>query len=98
MRDHALLTSQKFSRRDLIQEMGPWVDKYLVGGQTMEQLAMVLAQCSWTRENGLTGPDGLAAEVLTIRERFEKIQARLFGDGLDLLMGELSAELRANEK
>ena len=97
MRDHALLTSQDFSRRDLIGEIGPWVDKYLVGGQTMEQLAMVLAQCTWTRESGLAGPDGLASEVLTIRERFEKIQARLFGDGLDLLMGELSAELRANE-
>ncbi|CAB4666882.1 unannotated protein [freshwater metagenome] len=97
MRDYEVLTSDNFSRTDLIEEIKPWVAKYLAGGETLEQLSMVLAQCTWSKDHGLAGTQGLASEVLRIRQRFDQIQSRLMGDGLDLLMGELYAELKANE-
>ncbi|TRZ86162.1 MAG: hypothetical protein D4R83_05115 [Streptomycetaceae bacterium] len=97
MRDYEILTSDNFSRTDLIEEIKPWLAKYLAGGETLEQLSMVLAQCTWSKDHGLAGTQGLSAEVLRIRKRFDQIQSRLMGDGLDLLMGELYAELKANE-
>ncbi|MCX6428854.1 MAG: protein O-GlcNAcase [Actinobacteria bacterium] len=97
IRDHIHLTSPQFSRPDLIAEITPWLSKYRAGGETFEKLSMVLSQCSWSKETGLKGPKGLTVEVLTIRTAFEQIQTRLFGDGLDLMMGELFAELKASE-
>ncbi len=98
IRDHLHLTSPNFSRPDLIAEIQPWLFKYSAAGETFEKLSMVLAQCTWSKESGLGGPTGLSHEVHTIRSNFEKIQTRLMGDGLDLMMGELIAELNASEK
>lgn len=74
-------------------EITPWLEKYALGAEWLERMANALDQCT-------VGADGQLCAAASVPEGLRQLRAdlgsnpqRLFGDGFDIMLGELAAEI-----
>lgn len=94
--NHRALTQPEFSKPLIIAEIEKWLEKYLIGGETLIGLGQTLAGCGFDSVKKCisgTPADILALEQL--RERLEAHRKNLFGDQIVGPINELMAELQS---
>ena len=94
--NHRTLTQPEFSKPLIIAEIQKWLEKYLIGGETLIGLGQTLAGCGFDSVKKCisgTPADILALEQL--RERLEAHRKNLFGDQIAGPINELMAELQS---
>lgn len=90
--NHQVITASTFSWPALRTEVTPWLEKYRKVGIALRDVAAVLNSASFT--NGrIVGNTESAEQIRTIRISLAQDPTRIFGDGLDLVLGELTTEL-----
>jgi hypothetical protein len=87
-----LINDDSFSLPDLRREIDPWLRKYKQVGLALFEVSKILQRATFS--NGrIVGLSGMAEEVKAIRISLAQNPTRIFGDGLDLVLGELATEL-----
>lgn len=90
--NNSIIASSKFSWPQLRDEIGPWLNKYRNVGIALNEVAHVLSQAR-SVDGRLQGTVELSEAVRKIRNSLAQDPTRIFGDGLDLVLGELATEL-----
>jgi hyaluronoglucosaminidase len=88
------INASDFSYPELRAEIGPWLTKYKAVAEALNQIATILKQSSF-KKGRLVGTSQMANQVRQIRISLAQDPTRIFGDGLDLVLGELATELSA---
>jgi hyaluronoglucosaminidase len=91
---HQTINAVDFSYPELRAEIGPWLTKYRAVAEALTQISTILKQSSFEKGR-LTGTHQMADQVRQIRISLALDPTRIFGDGLDLVLGELATELSA---
>jgi hyaluronoglucosaminidase len=91
---HATISHADFCAPLLRGEITPWLEKYELGASWLERMAAVLDSCSVAEGGQLTASGAAREELRDIRENLNTNSRRLFGDGFDIMLGELAAEIR----
>lgn len=89
----AVITSEKYCAPLLRAEIAPWLEKYERGADWLEGMAEVLDKCEAVPGEGLHGPKSGHAKLLTLRTELNATTRKLFGDGFDIMLGELAGEV-----
>ena len=90
---HAVITAADFCAPLIRAEIQPWLDKYVLGASWLERMAAVLSTCSVGADGQLTASSAAGVELNDIRANLNTNARRLFGDGFDIMLGELAAEI-----
>lgn len=94
LRNFEIITSKDFSWREIQQEILPWLAKYKMVAEALLDVAKILKATTFV--NGrLKGSTEMSEQVKQIRISLAQNPTRIFGDGLDLVLGELATELSA---
>jgi hyaluronoglucosaminidase len=88
------INSSNFTWPEITSEISRWLKKYREVGQALLKVAEVL-KASQFSDGRIRGSVELANQVREIRNSLAKDPTRIFGDGLDLTLGELATELSA---
>lgn len=88
-----ILVSERFSNQRLRVEMAKWLTKYENTLKSLEQILELVAEVSVNPDGSLRAPQYVELEIRKIKEFLANDPTRIFGDGLDMLLGELAAEL-----
>jgi hypothetical protein len=88
------INASDFSYPELRAEIGPWLTKYKAVAEALNQIATILKESSF-KKGRLVGTSQMANQVRQIRISLAQDPTRIFGDGLDLVLGELATELSA---
>ncbi len=91
--NHKTISSENFCAPLLRQEIAPWLDKYSRGADWLEGMASVLDECVPVAGKGLHGPKAGHAKLLELRAELNATTRKLFGDGFDIMLGELAGEI-----
>ncbi|MEN9672436.1 MAG: hypothetical protein RL553_701 [Planctomycetota bacterium] len=89
----ATLRSPSCSMPDWISESERWLVKYEKVADSLAEIAMILERASVGPHGGLLGTSADIERVKQIRISLAQDPTRIFGDGLDLTLGELATEL-----
>ena len=90
--NYQIITSPTFAWPALRAEVTPWLEKYGKVGISLRDVAAVLGSATFT--NGrIVGTPESAEKIRKIRISLAQDPTRIFGDGLDLVLGELATEL-----
>jgi hypothetical protein len=89
----ATLRSPSCSMPDWISESERWLVKYEKVADSLAEIAMILERASVGPHGGLLGTSADIELVKQIRISLAQDPTRIFGDGLDLTLGELATEL-----
>ncbi len=89
---HQVITDKNFSWPEVVEEVGPWLNKYHATGVALLRLSEILLDCSY-RSGRLVGRAEQIVEVMKIKNSLRQDPTRIFGDGLDMALGELATEL-----
>ena len=90
--NYEVITSTDFSWPELRKEIGPWLNKYRNVGHALLEVSKVISSAH-VHSGRLQGTDELSNAVKKIRNSLAQDPTRIFGDGLDLVLGELATEL-----
>ena len=90
--NYEIITSDSFSWPALKIEINPWLEKYRKVGIALRDVAAVLSS-AYFNEGRIVGTPESAHNVRNIRISLAQDPTRIFGDGLDLVLGELATEL-----
>lgn len=90
---HAIISAPTFSNQKLQLEVGRWLNKFQNVGASLRNLAELLNQVETKAEGQLIANNDLATGINEIRDFLAQDPTRIFGDGLDMMLGELAAEL-----
>jgi len=90
--NYLIITSPSFSWPKLLEEIIPWLEKYRKVGLALSDVAQVLKSSRYS-EGRLSGTLEAAERIRQIRISLAQDPTRIFGDGLDLVLGELATEL-----
>jgi hyaluronoglucosaminidase len=94
--NHRTLTQPEFSKPLIIAEIEKWLEKYLIGGETLIGLGQTLAGCSFDSVKKCIS--GTPADILALEQLHERLEAHrknLFGDQIAGPINELKAELQS---
>ena len=95
---YKVLTSPDFIYPELAQEISKWLEKYLLGGETLQGLADFLLTCSFDAENkSIVGPNDSEETLRGLIQRLDESQKHLFGDQIEGPLNELAAELKSHK-
>lgn len=75
-------------------EIAPWLRKYALGATVLDGVAEVLDACTANSDGGLDVPVEHRARLEALREQLNADTRLLFGDGFDMLLFTMTAELR----
>lgn len=89
---YRVITDKDFTWPEVIDEIKPWLNKYQATGIALMRLSQILLDCSY-RSGRLHGSAEQIAEVMQIKNSLRQDPTRIFGDGLDMALGELATEL-----
>lgn len=92
LENYSIITAPDFSWVLLRNEIGPWLEKYHNVGRALKEVAHVLSRAK-SVDGRLQGTSELSQEIRKIRNSLAQDPTRIFGDGLDLVLGELATEL-----
>lgn len=92
----AVLNSPEFCAPDFLNDVKPWLVKYEMGGQWLNRVAAVLDSAVAHDDKSLHAPLASREELITIRGELNNNPRRLFGDGFDIMLGELAFEISFN--
>ena len=81
------------SMKNWIVESERWLNKYRNVANILLEIAEILIRTRTNSQGNLIGSDEDASKVREIRNSLGSDQTRIFGDGLDLTLGELATEL-----
>ena len=87
-----VISSADFSWPELRREIGPWLNKYRNVGRALLEVSKIISSAHFNAGR-LQGTDDLSNSVKKIRNSLAQDPTRIFGDGLDLVLGELATEL-----
>ncbi len=90
---HARITADSYCAPLLRDEISPWLEKYALGGQWLDRMGNVLDACSVNSSGQLTATTRERDELMALRAELGTNSRRLFGDGFDIMLGELAAEI-----
>jgi hypothetical protein len=90
--NYELISSDSFSWPAIKIEINPWLEKYKKVGIALRDVAAVLSSAYFNEGRIVGTPEG-AHNVRNIRISLAQDPTRIFGDGLDLVLGELATEL-----
>jgi hyaluronoglucosaminidase len=90
--NYSVITSSDFSWTELRKEIGPWLNKYRNVGHALLEVSKIILSAQFLGGR-LQGTDELSNAVRKIRNSLAEDPTRIFGDGLDLVLGELATEL-----
>ncbi len=82
-----------FCAQALRDEVEPWLRKYALGAQILDELAEVLDSCVPTGDGGLAAPTFALTRLLALREQFNADSPLLFGDGFDMTLFAMTTEI-----
>lgn len=88
-----VISAQNYCAPLLRNEISPWLEKYSRGADWLEGMADVLEQCDWVPGGGLHGPKDGHAKLIGLRAELNATTRKLFGDGFDIMLGELAGEI-----
>jgi hyaluronoglucosaminidase len=91
--NHKVISSDGFCAPLLRNEIAPWLDKYALGAEWLEGMASVLDECVSVPGEGLHGPKSGHAKLIQYRAELNATTRKLFGDGFDIMLGELAGEI-----
>jgi len=91
--NHKVISSDGFCAPLLRNEIAPWLDKYALGADWLEGMASVLDACVSVPGKGLHGPKSGHAKLIQYRADLNATTRKLFGDGFDIMLGELAGEI-----
>lgn len=90
------LRSEKFLYPNILVEIEPWMEKYLLGADALNSLGEVLARCTFNAaEHRIEGSVELIKELEAAVDRYLGSRKNMFGDQIDGPINELIAELGA---
>ena len=81
------------SMKAWIEESDRWLNKYGTVSRVLVEIAEIVTRTKTNSRGNLDGSDEDASKVREIRNSLGSDQTRIFGDGLDLTLGELATEL-----
>jgi hyaluronoglucosaminidase len=91
-----VLNSEKFSNLNLQGEISKWLIKFENTGHALKKISSQLNQVV-IEHDGQIKSDPILADFIHQQKRFlANDPTRVFGDGLDMLLGELATELAVN--
>jgi hyaluronoglucosaminidase len=94
LRNFEIASSKEFSWPEIQPEIAPWLAKYKMVAEALISIAKILEATTFA--NGrINGSVEMAEQVRNIRISLAQNPTRIFGDGLDLVLGELATELSA---
>ena len=88
-----VINSNSYCSPLLRTEISPWLEKYSKGADWLEGMANVLDECVSVPGEGLHGPKSGHAKLLQYRAELNSTTRKLFGDGFDIMLGELASEI-----
>jgi hyaluronoglucosaminidase len=91
--NHKVISADKYCAPLLRNEISPWLEKYAKGADWLEGMANVLEECVAVPGEGLHGPKSGHAKLLQYRAELNATTRKLFGDGFDIMLGELAGEI-----
>jgi hypothetical protein len=90
------LQGNDFAYPDIQKEIDPWIEKYLLGAETLQVLGNALLKCTFnTDEHRIEGNQGVINELEAAIYKYLGSRKNLFGDQIDGPINELIAELGA---
>ena len=92
LRNFEIITSMDFSWREIQPEIAPWLSKYKLVAEALLDVAKILEATTFVKGR-INGSAEMAEQVRKIRISLAQNPTRIFGDGLDLVLGELATEL-----
>ena len=92
--DVATIKSSKFSQPHWREESLKWLTKYEAVGIAFLEVAKILSNCGVSANSNLKGSAADLAKISSIRAALNSDPTRIFGNGLDMTLAELSDEIR----
>lgn len=89
----ATLNAPSYSAPLLRKEIQPWLNKYSLCPGWLNSMAEVLESCTLAATGGLQAPKAGREVLINLRTEIANQPQRLFGDGFDIMLGELAAEI-----
>ncbi len=91
-KNYQTISKLEFSWPEIQNEITPWLKKYKAVGEALHEVAQILRKTP-SINGHLQGTPETAEKVRKIRISLAQDPTRIFGDGLDLVLGELATEL-----
>lgn len=88
-----VLSGDQFSNQKLKLEIVKWLTKYENTQKSLVRILELMSEISINHEGLINANENVELEVRKIKEFLANDPTRIFGDGLDMLLGELAAEL-----
>ncbi len=92
-KNHQQISAENYCAPLLRKEISPWLEKYSRGADWLEGMAEVLDECVAVPGEGLHGPKWGHAKLIGLRAELNATTKKLFGDGFDIMLGELAGEI-----
>jgi hypothetical protein len=92
--DVATIKSATFSKPHWREESLKWLTKYEAVGIAFLEVAKILSSCGVSANSNLKGSAADLAKISSIRASLNSDPTRIFGNGLDMTLAELSDEIR----
>ena len=89
----ARIESADFCAPRLREEVQPWLRKYSLGAEVLDGVAEVLDACRPHHAGGLSAPSAMRGRLESLRGTLGADQQLLFGDGFDMLLFTMLAEI-----
>lgn len=90
--NYRVIKDKDFSWPEVVEEIEPWLNKYHATGVALSRISQILLDCTY-RSGRLVGSAAQIEEVMYIKNSLRQDPTRIFGDGLDMALGELATEL-----
>lgn len=78
----------------LRSEILPWLAKYALGAEVLEGVAAALDRCTPNADGGLDAPNAVRDALNALRAQLASNPMLVFGDGFDMLLFTMTAEIR----
>lgn len=90
---HSIINSSEFSNQKLRLEVMKWLTKFANVGNVLSEVGRILLNVEIDGSKKLVKNHALSNQITKHKEFLADDPTRIFGDGLDMMLGELAAEL-----
>lgn len=90
---HSVINSSEFSNQKLRTEIMKWLTKFADTGITLSEVGKILMKVEIDDSGKLVKNHVLSNQITKQKEFLAGDPTRIFGDGMDMMLGELAAEL-----
>lgn len=90
---HSVINSSEFSNQKLRLEIMKWLTKFANTGIALKEIRKILMNVEINDSKMLVKNHVLSNQIIEQKEFLAGDPTRIFGDGLDMMLGELAAEL-----